>query len=109
MNDESNISLQNEQNNKPNQNNDQKAVSDLDIRKKIHDALSPGWFSKGFEEVTFEVNNGNIDLGGYVDTIDDKHKVEEKVKKIDGVKNINNQIQVKESVKKNNDSKAQNR
>lgn len=72
-------------------------VSDQEISKKIHDEIAGGWLSKGYEKVTFEVNNGNVMLRGSVDTQDDKNKIEEKVKKIDGVKQINNQIIVAKS------------
>lgn len=69
-------------------------VSDQDISKKIHDAIGSGWFSKGYENVSFEVYNGNVLLKGSVDTLEDKKKVEDEVRKIDGVRQINNQISV---------------
>ncbi len=72
--------------------NSQKAVSDQDLNKKIQESLSSGWFSKGFQNVTSNVNNGIVDLKGSVDTIENKNKVEDSVKKIEGVKQVNNQI-----------------
>ena len=56
----------------------QKNVSDQDLHKNIRSALSSGWFSKGFEQVSFEVSNGNVVLKGSVNALNDKNKVEEK-------------------------------
>ena len=69
-----------------------KVVSDTDIINSIRNTLSSGWFSKGFQDVTFDVYNGEVNLKGSVDSLDDKIKVEQGVKKIDGVKQVNNQI-----------------
>lgn len=74
--------------------NDQKVVSDQEIIKKIRNALSSGWFSKGFENVSFNVNNGNVNLTGSVDTLENKNKIEDSIGKIEGVRNVNNQITV---------------
>lgn len=79
----------------------QKPVSDMEIRKKIEDKMTSGWFSKGFQNVTFDVNHGNVDLKGSVDTLESKNKVEESVKKIEGVRQVNNHITI---VKENPDS-----
>jgi osmotically-inducible protein OsmY len=75
-------------------NRDQQRNSDQEIHKKIQDTLSSGWFSKGFQNVMFDVNNGNVNLRGSVDTLDDKNKVESSVRDIDGVRQVNNQITV---------------
>ena len=72
----------------------QKQLSDQEIHQKIQDKIGSGWFSKGFEGVIFEVRNGQVMLRGNVDTLDDKNKVEDTVKKIDGVRNVNSQIRV---------------
>lgn len=69
-------------------------VSDQELGKKIHDALSSGWFSKGYKNVSFDVINGNVTLRGTVDTLENKNKVEDNVKKIDGVKQVNNQLTI---------------
>jgi len=72
----------------------QKAASDQEITKKVRDILSSGWFSKGFQEVSFDVYNGNVNLRGTVDTLENKNKVEDSVKELDGVIQVNNQITV---------------
>lgn len=74
--------------------NDVRSASDQEINTKIRDALGSGWFSKGYENVSYDVNNGNVTLRGSVDTIENKNKVEESVRKIDGVRQVNNQITV---------------
>jgi osmotically-inducible protein OsmY len=82
----------------PSQNNEN-PNSDPQISKRINDAVGPGWLSKGYPNVTFEVNNGNVTLSGTVNSLDDKKKIEDSVRKIDGVRQINNQITVNPSDK----------
>lgn len=87
----------------------QRSFSDQEISRKIQDTLSSGWFSRGFEGVSFDVNNGNVNLRGSVDTLENKNKVEDSVRKIDGVRQVNNQITiVKESADNYSDSQLQN-
>lgn len=71
--------------------------SDQDINKKIQDTVGSGWFSRGYQNVSFDVNNGNVTLRGTVDSMEDKRKIEDKVRKLDGVRQINNQILVRDS------------
>lgn len=86
----------------PNQNNqnppvnaqNSKIPTDQEIGKEIQDDLSSGWFSKGFEGVKYQVNNGNVFLGGTIDTIENRNKLDEKIRKINGVRQVNNQIMI---------------
>ncbi len=66
--------------------------SDQEISRNIRDNLKPGWLSKGYETVNFDVNNGNVMLRGTVQSLDDKNKIEENIRKIDGVKSVDNKI-----------------
>jgi osmotically-inducible protein OsmY len=75
-------------------NNDQKSPEDQELAKKVRDVFSGGVFSKGYPNVRFDINNGTVILRGNVDTASDKTKVEESVKKIDGVKQVDNQLNV---------------
>lgn len=72
----------------------QKPASDQEVNKKIQDAIGSGWFSKGYQGVSFDVNNGNVTLRGTVDSQENRNKVEEAVRKIEGVRNVNNQITI---------------
>ncbi len=69
-------------------------VSDADLTKRVQDAIAPGYFSKGYERVTVRANGGTIILQGYVENHDDKQSLENAVRKIDGVRDINNQVMV---------------
>ena len=80
---------------------DQNANSDQEILRKIHDNLSSSWFSKGYHDVSYDVSNGIVTLRGSVDTIDNKSKAEDSVRRIPGVRQVNNQITVVD--KKTND------
>ena len=68
---------------------------DKKISNKIRDALKKGINRPGYEQVTYEVNNGKVTLNGYVENESDKKKVEDKIKDIGGVESIENNINVK--------------
>jgi len=40
------------------------------------------------------VNNGNVTLTGTIPSQDDKNNLEQKVREMDGVQNVNNQVTV---------------
>jgi osmotically-inducible protein OsmY len=76
------------------------SVSDQELTKKIHDKLSSGLFSQGYNQVNIQVNNGNVTLQGTVKTWDDKRKIEKEIRNLDGVKSLSSEIQVQESSSK---------
>ena len=71
-----------------------KSMSDTEVSKKVNDTIKAGWMSQGYPNVTFEVNNGTVTLKGTVKSMDDKNKLEEAIRKVDGVKQIDNQVSV---------------
>lgn len=71
---------------------DNQNVSEQEIAKNVHDLLEAGVFSKGYPNVTFSIHRGDVTLSGSVDTQDDKNKIEDNVRKIKGVRQVNNQI-----------------
>lgn len=71
-------------------------AADRDLDKRVRDAISSGWFSRGYQGVRIRINNGNVMLRGIVDSEENKKKVEDTVRKIDGVKQVDNQIRVKQ-------------
>lgn len=92
----------------PNQVNTSKwenTVSDEEINRKVKDALGSGWLTRGYPEVNSDVRMGIVTLTGTVDTIENKTKADEAVRKIAGVRGVNNQIAVDPNYLKNNDSK----
>lgn len=74
--------------------NDSAGISDQKIEKQVRDQLSSGWFAKGYEQVDVQVNNGIVTLQGFVNSQEDKNKLEQEVRKIDGVTNVNNQLNI---------------
>lgn len=70
--------------------------SDQKVEQAVKDSISSGLFSKGYDRVTVRVNNGHVILGGFVSTMDDKNKVEKEVQKVEGVRSLSNNIQVKD-------------
>lgn len=85
-----------------NTSNSNRNVTDEDLRKKVDNAIAPSWLSSGYPNVNYNVNNGTVDLRGTVKSQDDKAKLEADIKKIDGVRQVNNQIMV--NADRSNDS-----
>lgn len=70
-------------------------VIDAQVKQKIQDAIkADGYFSKGYENVNFDVIDGSVTLRGTVDSESNKKDIMEKVAKIDGIRKIDNQIRV---------------
>ena len=91
------------------QNSGMKVISDQELRDKIRDAISSGWFSKGYQDVYFVVSNGNVTLRGSVEKVDDRKNVEDAVRKIEGVRSLENQIVTVKSEANRNASTETNR
>jgi osmotically-inducible protein OsmY len=78
------------------------SVSDQELTKRIHDKLSSGIFTEGYNQINIEVNNGKVTLQGTVKTWDDKGKIEKEIRNLDGVKSLKSEIKVQESSTKEN-------
>ncbi len=89
----------NNQNGNPRMADDRMArpADDKQLNDKVKDVVAGGWFSSGNRNVSFDLNNGNVTLRGTVDSTDEKNKIEQDVRKIDGIRNVNNQIVVQAS------------
>lgn len=68
-------------------------ASDQATSKRVYEALY-GYISVGNQNIAFEINDGVITLTGHVNSQEDKDRIENDLKKIDGVKQINNKITV---------------
>jgi len=69
--------------------------TDSQLSTKVREALTGGPFSDWYEQVKVEVSNGRVILKGRVDNEDDRMKIDEQVRRIQGVKDVENQIKVK--------------
>lgn len=69
---------------------------DQELAKKIQDKIGEGWFSRGYEKVKVEVNNGDVTLNGSVNSVSDKEKVQKEVRNIDGVKKLTSNLTVEQ-------------
>ena len=79
-----------------NENRD-RPILDEDLKKKIRDKIGSGWFQTGYDQMIIDVRNGVVVIEGTVDTWDDKDKIEKDVRNLNGVKNLNSRISVRES------------
>jgi osmotically-inducible protein OsmY len=83
-------------------------LSDEEITKEVQNTVGSGWLSSGYPNVKYDVSNGTVTLRGSVKTQDDKNKIEDKIRKIDGVRQVNNQINVEEGKTSYNNRDHQN-
>ena len=81
------------------------AVPDQELARKIQDKVNSGWFSKGSEQVTVQVNNGVVTIQGFVKTQSNKDKIEAEIRNIEGVKSLNSQLVAREPEAKANASR----
>ena len=72
----------------------QNSISDQTITSNISSSLNSNMYGGGFRDVKYKVVNGNVRLTGSVDTLEYKSKVESIVKRVDGVREVDNQITV---------------
>lgn len=69
-------------------------IMDDEIAKHVHGILASSWISSGYPNVTFDVKNGVVTFRGVVDKQEDKVKIEQAAKKIEGVNGVKNEISV---------------
>lgn len=66
-------------------------TSDEEIQRNISEAITY-WAEQGINNISFEVEKGEVLIRGKVNTPDERTKIEESIKKIPGVKNVKNEI-----------------
>lgn len=67
------------------------------INKQVRNILSGSFFSRGYENVSFDIVNGYVNLRGTVAKAEDKAKIEKALEAIPGIKGVNSQITVQET------------
>ncbi len=78
-------------------------TSDQELARRIKDKIGSGWFTKGYEDVTVDVKDGVVTLGGAVKTDSEKEKVEKEIRNFEGVNKLNSKITVREPSGKANE------
>lgn len=68
---------------------------DRQINGKIRKAIT-GWVTDSYKNIALSTNNGVVTLSGYVANIDDTTKLVNEIRKIDGVRSVTNNVQVKQ-------------
>ncbi len=71
---------------------------DQAVSKNVYENLY-GYISDGNQNISFELNDGVVTLTGYVNTQKDKDKIERDIKRVDGVKQVINNIKVTDTKK----------
>jgi hypothetical protein len=71
-------------------------IDDKSLTLRVHNALSDNQEYK-FSDVNVNIFRGTVQLTGFVDTSDQKSKAEEIAKGVQGVKDVDNKISVKET------------
>lgn len=68
---------------------------DLDLTKQINAMLKQGIYGRTFDDVTVFVSGGNVTLSGTVRYQRDKMDIEQRVRRVNGVGQIDNRLLVK--------------
>lgn len=68
---------------------------DINLGRKVRDLLLKNLSGRA-ERVTVEIDHGNVTLKGFVDSSNEKDNIEAAIKKIDGVRNVNSQLSVRQ-------------
>jgi hyperosmotically inducible periplasmic protein len=71
-------------------------VNDKSLAVRVHDALRDNPDYK-FDDVNVDVFRGTVQLSGFVNTSDEKSKAGDIAKNVQGVKDVENNINVKET------------
>lgn len=71
--------------------------SDQQLAQQIRDAFRSGWFSKGYDQVDVQVNRGVVTLQGSVNSREEMRNIENTIRNIPGVREINNRLNVQDS------------
>jgi osmotically-inducible protein OsmY len=68
---------------------------DTELAQRIHERLSDEWASNGgYRYLGVKVNNGVVSLTGLVETLNDKKKVEDRIKNMVGVRRLDSEIKI---------------
>lgn len=77
--------------------NQLRVTSDTAISNEIHGILTSGFFSQGYQNITYSVSDGVVTLNGHVTTPQNKISLEDRIRQVKGVVLINNMISIFDS------------
>lgn len=67
------------------------------LQNKVYDTLKNNYLRKNYNDVNVTLFNGTATLSGFVESDEDRHEVESRVRAVDGIVNVNDQIQIRPS------------
>lgn len=70
------------------------STTDAQLKKKIIDSLKNSVLVSGIGQMQVDVSGGSVNLSGFVQTTDIKNRIEAYVRNIEGVKIVNNKLEV---------------
>jgi osmotically-inducible protein OsmY len=68
---------------------------DRQINGKIREKIT-GWFTDSYKNISLNTNNGVVTISGFVNSNDDITKLVNEIRKIDGVRSVNSNVQIKQ-------------
>lgn len=68
--------------------------SDRQLNVRIRDKIT-GWFTNDYKNISLNTTNGNVTIGGYVNSERALQKLTDEIRKIDGVRSITNQAMIR--------------
>lgn len=69
--------------------------ADREINRKIRSKIT-GWFTDNYKNIALDTSNGVVTLNGFVKSDDQNAKLINEIRNINGVKSINDHIQIKQ-------------
>jgi hypothetical protein len=76
-----------------------KTEDDHSINKKIRGQIT-GWFSDHFKDIVITTADGVVVIDGFVDNVEDQKTLNDELKKINDVRSVTNNVQVKHDARK---------
>lgn len=68
---------------------------DRQLNGKIREKIT-GWFTDNYKDIALNSNNGVVTVSGFVKSNDDINKLVNEIRKIDGVRSVNSNVQIKQ-------------
>lgn len=68
--------------------------NDRKLNDKIRSKIG-GWFTDSYKSIALHSNNGSVTIDGFVETFDDKKNLMDKIYKVEGIRAVVNNVQVK--------------
>lgn len=75
------------------------SAADNDLNRRIRERISDGWFWNSYKTIILDTRNGVVTVAGVVEDPEDPNKIIIEIRKIEGVRAVNNALTVKDQAR----------